>query len=69
MKEIKDGVYVIPVPKIIKTVEFCYKNNDGSISVRYRRDEGTVDCVSMQREIETMKAKWGNECRYFYRSV
>lgn len=55
------------LPVLRRTVEVCYTNNDGSVAVHYRRDEGSDDANDMINQVEKMKEKQGDNCRYFIR--
>ena len=51
-----------------RTIEFCYRDSDGGIQIRYRKIEGTPDCTEMMADVDKLieKAKPGVS-PYFYR--
>ena len=52
-----------------KEIEFCYRHPDGTIEVKYRRLEGSLDCELFKFQIEQMAEKFGNDCLYFWRET
>ena len=52
-----------------KMIEFCYRHPDGTVEVKYRRLEGSLDCELFKFQIEEMMEKFGNECLYYWREA
>lgn len=50
-----------------KTIEFCYRHPNGTVEVKYRRLEGSLDCELFKFQIKEMADKFGDECLYFWR--
>ncbi len=49
------------------TTEFCYRNPDGTIEVRYRRKVGADSALIKQ--VEDLQKITGKDCPYFYRKT